>query len=155
MKVKFIVLGEPQGKERARAVALHNKATNTPVINPKSGRAVITEYTPKKTEEYEKLIANEYRRQIGRFKFKYNEMLDMRIMAYYTIPKSDSKTLQAKKESGEIRPTKKPDWDNIAKVVADSLNKVAYKDDAQVVDAQVRKFYSRLPRIEVTILTAH
>ena len=53
-----------------------------------------------------------------------------------------------------IRPTKKPDWDNIGKVVADSLNQVAYRDDAQVVDSQVRKFYSDQPRIEVTIQVA-
>jgi len=155
VKVKFTVLGEPQGKERARAVALFNKKTRQPVVDPKTGRAIISEYTPDKTVQYENLIKSEYRRQIGIFKFQDNAMLDMRVMAYYTIPKSDSKVMQRKKETGEIRPTKKPDWDNIAKVVADSLNKVAYKDDAQVVDAQVRKFYSRQPRIEVTILTAN
>ena len=57
-------------------------------------------------------------------------------------------------EEKRIRPIKKPDWDNIGKVVADSLNQVAYRDDAQVVDSQVRKFYSRQPRVEVTIQTA-
>ena len=54
-------------------------------------------------------------------------------------------------EKGDIRPTKKPDWDNIGKVVSDSLNQIAYRDDAQIVDSQVRKFYSRLPRIEIII----
>ncbi len=44
--------------------------------------------------------------------------------------------------------------DNIIKVVADSLNSVAYRDDAQIVDCQIRKYYSHQPRIEVTILTA-
>lgn len=50
-----------------------------------------------------------------------------------------------------IRPTKKPDTDNVLKVIADSLNQIAYKDDAQVVDASVRKFYSRNPRTVVCI----
>ena len=54
----------------------------------------------------------------------------------------------------QIRPGKKPDWDNIGKVVTDSLNQIAYRDDAQVVDAQVRKFFSEQPRIEVTIQAA-
>ena len=57
-------------------------------------------------------------------------------------------------EEGKIRPTKKPDFDNIGKIVCDSLNKRAYNDDAQVVDAQVRKFYSRNPRVVVTIQEA-
>ena len=29
---------------------------------------------------------------------------------------------------GVIRPSKKPDIDNVVKVIADSLNKIAYKD---------------------------
>jgi Holliday junction resolvase RusA-like endonuclease len=38
-------------------------------------------------------------------------------------------------------PTKKPDWDNLGKLVSDALNSVAYKDDAQVVDAFICKRY--------------
>ena len=56
---------------------------------------------------------------------------------------------------GIIRPTKKPDADNVLKVVADSLNHIAYKDDSQIVDAYVRKFYCEKPRIEVTIRPAN
>lgn len=51
----------------------------------------------------------------------------------------------------KIRPTKKPDWDNVGKIICDSLNNIAYHDDNQVVDAQVRKFFSENPRVEVTI----
>ncbi len=54
----------------------------------------------------------------------------------------------------QIRPLKKSDWDNIGKIIADSLNEVAYKDDVQIVDAQVRKFYSDRPRVVVTIQDA-
>ena len=56
-------------------------------------------------------------------------------------------------EAGEIRPVKKPDADNIIKVVADSLNKVAYRDDADIVRVALEKFYSWQPRIEVEIKT--
>lgn len=52
---------------------------------------------------------------------------------------------------GLIRPTKKPDIDNITKAVLDALNKVAYKDDAAIVQFSVEKFYSDNPRVEVTI----
>ena len=78
-------------------------------------------------------------------------MLDMRIKAYYSVPKSDSKKKREKKLAGEIRPTKKPDMDNVIKIIADALNNVAYHDDTQIVDCQVRKFYSENPRVEVTI----
>ena len=53
-----------------------------------------------------------------------------------------------------LRPVKKPDFDHIEKIIADSLNGVAYRDDTQIVDAIVRKFYSEVPRVEVFIRTA-
>ena len=52
------------------------------------------------------------------------------------------------------RPMKKPDADNVVKIILDSLNKVAYPDDVQVVDCQVRRFYSERPRVIVTIQEA-
>ena len=139
MKVKFVILGEPQGKGR-------------PKFSNRNGK-VITR-TPDETVLYENLIRTEFQRQCGGARFPDNEALDLRIMAYYTIPASASKKKQCDMEEKRIRPIKKPDWDNIGKVVADSLNQVAYRDDAQVVDSQVRKFYSRQPRVEVTIQTA-
>ena len=50
-----------------------------------------------------------------------------------------------------LRPIKKPDMDNVVKVIADSLNGVAYRDDTQIVDQMCRKFYSDEPRVEVII----
>lgn len=78
-------------------------------------------------------------------------MLDMRILAYYGIPKSKSKKIKEQMAKGLLRPTKKPDMDNVVKVIADSLNTIAYRDDTQIVDCQCRKFYSENPRVEVII----
>ena len=44
-----------------------------------------------------------------------------------------------------------PILDNVVKIIADSLNQVAYRDDTQIVDCQCRKFYSDNPRVEVII----
>ena len=65
----------------------------------------------------------------------------------------DIKPKQVKElmKENKIRPTKKPDFDNISKVIADSLNGIAYKDDAQIVSAIFQKYYSDEPRVEVTI----
>lgn len=135
MEANFIVYGEPKGKGRPR-------------FNTKTGHAI----TPKDTVNYETLVHMEYLNQCGGMKFSDDAMLDMRIKAYYSIPKSKSKKLQARMLEGIVRPTKKPDMDNVVKIIADSLNKVAYRDDTQIVDCQCRKFYSDTPRVEVRIL---
>nr|WP_286673097.1 RusA family crossover junction endodeoxyribonuclease [Bacillus subtilis] len=54
-------------------------------------------------------------------------------------------------ENGLLRPTTKPDVDNYVKGVKDALNHLIYKDDSQVVDLKVSKFYSEEPRVEVMI----
>ena len=52
---------------------------------------------------------------------------------------------------GMIKPTKKPDCDNIAKIVLDSLNGIAFMDDKQVVNLVVTKNYDSIPCVEVDI----
>ena len=136
MRINFTVMGEPKGKGRPRF------CRNT-------GHAI----TPKDTVNYETLVKMEYTQACGEQIFPDNAMLDMRIKAYYSIPKSASKKRHAAMLSGDIRPTKKPDMDNVIKIIADSLNKIAYRDDTQIVDCQVRKFYSEKPRVEVMIQT--
>ena len=51
----------------------------------------------------------------------------------------------------QLYPTKKPDIDNIAKCVLDALNKLAYRDDTQVVTLRMEKHYGEIPRVEVEI----
>lgn len=134
MKVEFSVSGEPQGKGRPRFVG--------------SGRRPIT---PEKTCIYENLVKTEYTIQCGE-KFPDDAMLDVRIFAFYAIPKSASKKRRQEMLDRKIRPTKKPDFDNIGKVICDSLNGIAYRDDAQIVDSMVRKFYSDKPHVFVQIM---
>ena len=95
----------------------------------------------------------EYVEQCQKVRFPDDAMLDMRIKAFYSIPKSKSKKVKALMLDGTIRPTKKPDMDNVVKIIADALNQVAYRDDTQIVDCQCRKFYSENPRVEVSIRT--
>ena len=136
MTVKFTVLGEPRGKQRHRVTRKGNT------------------YTPAETVQYENLVRMEYRRQCGDYRFPDDAALDMRIIAYYAIPKSASKKKRQEMLEHRIRPLKKVDCDNAVKIVADSLNMIAYRDDVQIVDCQIRKFYSSEPRIVVTIQEA-
>lgn len=47
--------------------------------------------------------------------------------------------------------TKKPDFDNIGKIVADSLNGLVYRDDAIIADGHVIKRLGENTRIVVSI----
>ena len=135
-QVKFNVLGDPKGKGR-------------PVFS-RRGKYVSVR-TPEDTVSYENLVKIEYRAQTDDFKFPDTSFLGMEINAYYSIPKSTSKKKALKMLAGEIRPTKKPDIDNVVKIIADGLNQIAYHDDTQITDIIVRKRYSDNPRVEVTI----
>ena len=53
--------------------------------------------------------------------------------------------------ANRILPVKKPDCDNIAKIVLDALNKIAYKDDSQVIELSVKKLYSEVAKVSVHI----
>ncbi len=136
MKVSFTVWGEPKGKGRPRFSRIDNYTKA---------------YTPADTVSYENLVKVEYCRQCKNAKFEDGSMLDLRVFAYYAIPKSTSKKKRKLMLDKVIRPTKKPDMDNIIKIIADSLNNIAYHDDAQIVDTMVRKFYSENPRVEISI----
>lgn len=75
----------------------------------------------------------------------------MEITAFFDIPKSFSKKRIEEALEGCISPLKKPDADNIAKIICDALNGVAYKDDTQVVELRVRKIYAAEPSVSVLI----
>lgn len=129
--VIFTVYGEPMGKQRPRFT--------------RGGHT----YTPQKTVNYEELIKIEYYRHYNGMQFTSDDAIHTVIIAYCNIPKSASKKKQEMMRQGLIKPTKKPDWDNIAKIIGDALNKTAYPDDKQIVDARIIKEFSEEPRVEV------
>jgi Holliday junction resolvase RusA-like endonuclease len=135
MKIKFTICGEPRGKERPRVC--------------RKGFKVFT-YTPEKTSDYEKVVRNEFRENVG-IKFKEKTPIKVKITAYYKIPKYVSKDWIRKMNAGLILPTKKPDADNVCKIILDALNGVCYEDDVQVCRLEIEKFYSERPRVEVEI----
>jgi Holliday junction resolvase RusA-like endonuclease len=47
--------------------------------------------------------------------------------------------------------TKKPDADNIGKLVLDALNGVAYKDDSQVFSIEVEKIWAEFDSVQVWV----
>lgn len=131
---RFTILGQPVGKTRHRSMVLNGKIHN---------------YNTKANKNYEDLVRYEYQRQL---KWTYfDKEVEVVIEAYYGIPKSWSKKKQEEALRGEILPIVKPDLDNISKIILDSLNRIAYKDDSQVTRLHCYKHYSNTPRVEVML----
>lgn len=81
------------------------------------------------------------------------EDIKLTIDVYRKMPKaiSNSKKKLQQALNGELRPTTKPDIDNLAKGIKDGLSKVIWHDDSQVTELIARKWYSDNPRAEVMI----
>jgi Holliday junction resolvase RusA-like endonuclease len=106
-------------------------------------------YTPTKTINAETLIKELY--IVEHNGKKIDGQVCLRVKAYFKISKSFSKKMAEEMNSGNIRPVKRPDGDNILKLVSDALNGLAYDDDSQVVTAIVEKYYSDNPRVEIML----
>jgi Holliday junction resolvase RusA-like endonuclease len=128
--IKLTIPGEPMGKQR-----------------PKFGNG--RTYTPQKTVNYETLVKELY--IIGNYGKQLEGQLQMLVRAYFQIPKSATKGKLLDMKHNIVRPTSRPDWDNVGKIISDALNGLAYKDDSQIVSATVEKWYSDSPRVEVEI----
>ena len=123
---KFTVHAAPEGKARPRVTA-HGT------------------YTPRGTRQYEDLVRWEYKRQGGP---DYGSVpLRVTITAFFQLRSSATKREKFAAMTGELRPAKKPDADNIAKAICDALNGIAYKDDAQIIELTVRKRYGPDPSV--------
>jgi Holliday junction resolvase RusA-like endonuclease len=140
--LNIIVYGEPQGKARPRVVR-------------RNGRSVT--YTPEKTTDYEAKIRAAYIDEVGNNRlFADGDSVNLAITAFFEIPKSTSAIMRQKMVEKKVLPAKKPDIDNIAKIVMDALNPCAsigfvgaWKDDICVTSLSIRKYYSAEPGLLV------
>ena len=135
MIIKIIIDGEPVGKGRPR-------------FN-ENGKP----YTPAKTRKYEQYIKMCYRVQNGQNRTPEGCAVAVTIRACFGVPKKTSKKKREfmLKKFYPLRPKKKPDVDNIAKVILDALNGLAWEDDKQITGLLITKEYSETPRVIVEI----
>lgn len=96
-------------------------------------------YTPKKTADYEKLIAYEWKRRYKNLILKNAVKLDL----LFCFKKAKS----CKKDYH----TQRPDIDNLEKAILDGLNKIAFVDDCQVVEMKSKKVFSDTDKILITV----
>lgn len=67
------------------------------------------------------------------------------------IPKQTSKEKRQEMVENKISPTRKPDIDNIAKVILDAMNKYILKDDTQVSKISVEKRYGEIDKVYIRV----
>lgn len=108
-------------------------------------------YTPDKTKNYEKAIAEYWQQATNGFQYDKEQPLVVNLVFGMPIPKSTSKSKTELMANGTIRPTKKPDVDNLAKAVMDGLNGVAWADDSQVVKVSIYKEYAKEPYVYIYV----
>jgi len=113
--VTVMLAGEPQGKGRARAVRRGN---------------YIGHYTPEKTRTYEGMIRSAAMDALGN-KAPFEDPVEFVLRAVFPVPTSWSGRKRQRALTGEIKPGKKPDLDNIVKAWNDALNGVVYRDVAK------------------------
>lgn len=101
MSLSLTIPGKPLGKQRPRVTKFGT-------------------YTPKDTVNYESVV-----RMLWIEKFEgppISGPIEVEIFAAFLPPKSASKKRRLAMITDEIRPTGKPDWDNVGKIVCDALN---------------------------------
>lgn len=127
--LRFRVDGDPVAKARPR-FSTHN------------GQPVV--YTPEATRAYEGLVALLCREAIKKYAGKWHTegQFHLTVDAFFTRPKSRPQVWHHLAVMGAIRPTARPDWDNVGKIISDALNGHAWKDDSMVVSATVNKRYT-------------
>ena len=133
MKYEFEVPGAIKGKGRPR-------------VNSYTGIV----YTPTTTKDYEYLVEQYFLLKYPRFK-TLEGRVGVNITATFNIPKSTKKSDREKMIQNEISPNKKPDIDNIVKIILDAMNKFAFKDDTQITKLSVEKIYGEEEKVHIEI----
>jgi Holliday junction resolvase RusA-like endonuclease len=133
--------GEPRGKGRHRSRFVPSKVPGK--------KGFIQNYADGKTVSFENRLS-----LAAQAVMEDRELLSgplvVAVYAYMGIPASWAPKKRRLALADQIRPTKKPDFDNLAKV-CDALNKVVWTDDAIIVRGFVEKIYSDRPRLVMAV----
>jgi Holliday junction resolvase RusA-like endonuclease len=136
MRIEFTIpiIPKPQKRDRIASFGGHGRS-----------------YKDKKQSEYESKVSALIAQYRPEKPIDGDIVLEVR--CYLQIPKSKTKRFKQDALNGFIRPTGKPDVSNLAKNVEDIMNGIFYRDDAQIVDLTVEKWYSDNPRWEIALTT--
>jgi Holliday junction resolvase RusA-like endonuclease len=136
--VVVYVAGQPRGKGRGQFRRFKN---------------FVSTYSPEPTVNYEAAL-----RMAGETAMDGRPPLEgalsVFVEAVFIVPASWSAKKVTRALAGEIRPTGKPDFDNVLKIAGDGLNKLVWRDDAQITDMTAQKRYGRTPGLRIVVTPA-
>ena len=133
--VTITLQGPPQGKGRVRSFI-------------RGGH--VGHYTPEKTRTYEGMIRTAAMDEMAG-RLPINSEVEFILRAVFPVPASWSERKRQRAITGEIKPGKKPDLDNICKAWNDALNGVAYRDDSLICRMMLDKRYGPQALVVVTV----
>ena len=135
MQIEFEILGKVKAKQSFRI--------------SKEG----FKYTPADIKSYANWVRLSFMQKYPKHlpSIFFDKPLMVEIDVDFMIPKSFSKKKQELAKDGFLRPTVKPDCDNISKNLCDAMNGFVFPDDKQIVSLIVRKWYSETEKVTVKI----
>ena len=107
-------------------------------------------YTPAKTRRAEDSIRREWRNVNGDDMAAFEGPVAVRVSYSRPLAKTNPKYWAGRSDLG------RPDADNVLKCALDAINGLAYKDDSQVIRADIEKFprtsSAENPHMDITVI---
>ena len=146
--VQIVLYEEPEGAKRPRTRII-NRGN---VLQAAKNSEFVHIYSPGAAENnnYMKRLVTE--EDIMSLEQLICTPCDVRFTAFFRTPAYYNKTDTFLAELGLERPITKPDHDNIAKLYSDMYNSTVWIDDALTIHGETFKYYSILPRVEITLM---
>lgn len=136
--IEFKVEGKAVPQPRPRVVRMRNGQTRA--------------YNSEKSVVYKRIVKAAALSEMNKQRLTMTDRpLAMRLTFVFAPPKSYTKNKLEAVKSGELRYTKKPDLDNLAKAILDACNNTVYKDDSQIITLSINKEYGHTDHVAVEI----
>lgn len=130
--VRFSLSGIPVGQGRVRSRLVRPDDPRKPEF--------IQHYPAPASIQYQRAIAKVARIAMGP-RSLLGGALKLVIVAVFPVPPSSPRAERKAALAGYIRHAVRPDADNIGKAIMDALKGIAFRDDTQVADLVVAKWY--------------
>lgn len=135
--IAFFIRGDAVGKGRGRTVRLGNGAVST--------------YTPAKTRSYEGIVRTMAMDAMDRQQ-PIEAPVHLELDIVCSVPRSWPEWKRRMALADRIAATSKPDVDNVLKAISDACNGVVWRDDSQIVQIRLNKFYGETPGVQVRVM---
>lgn len=139
--IQFHVPGEVRGQSRPRATIRAGHAAVYETAKDKSYKGLIQHYAMEAMEKHGFASPSE----------PDKKGFSVTLIVFMKYPKAFSQKKRNLAYCMLIKPFRKPDLDNIAKIYLDAMNSIVYPDDRMVTQMSISKVYSDVDRVSAFI----